>query len=226
MKTRRVLVPLSAACMVSLSAGCHAPAQPPGPTVARITAETPDEYEQLFTAAEDTLRFHYFQPDRTDRQQGVITTHRDTTGNWFEFWRPQPQPVYYWVESNLHAIQRQATVHIRPSDEQGTYQLDVQVDRYRYRLEERQVDNAAGALRIFSSDAPTYFSRTLYSTAAEASPEANAEISRSSYWIHLGRDEPMENAILAAIIRRYGRTVVTDTSPEELTARKGGREPF
>jgi len=220
MRTKWPVVPLASVCIALLSAGCRAPGQPSAPTVAKITAETPDEYEQLFTAGEDTLRRYYLRPDRTGRLQGVITTHRDTSAGWFEFWRPQPQPAYYWAESNLHTIQRQATVHIRPIDEQGTYQVGVQVDRYRYSLEERQVDNAAGALRIFSNDAPTYLGRTLYGTVAEVGDGGSARLEDTSYWIRVGRDEPMENAILASIIRRYGRTVVTDTSPEQLSGHR------
>jgi len=180
-----------------------------------VSADGPERYEQLFTAAEDILRSYYLQPDRKDRQEGVITTHRDTTGNWFEFWRPQPRPAYYWAESNLHTIQREATVHICRGSTPGTYDIDVQVDRYRYRLDERQVDNPAGALRLFSSDAPTYFGRTLYGTATETTnASGNLKLDDASYWIHLGRDESMENAILAAIMKRYDRVPVSATAPE------------
>lgn len=187
-----------------LAAGCHAPPQPETHTVARVTVETPDEYEQLWQAATDTLQRHWFRPDRQDRREGVITTHPDTSAHWFEWWRPQPQPAYYWGEANLHTIQRQATVRIRPSDEQGTCTLDVLIDRYQYSLEERQIDNPAVALRLYSSAAPT--------TSGQMVKPAE-----SSHWIHLGRDEQMECALLASILRRYGKTTVGDTTPEELT---------
>ena len=170
--------------------GCQAPAKPAEPTVARVTATSPEEYDLLWEAIGSALRRYYFQPDRQDRVAGIITTAPDTSANWFEFWRPQPQPAYYWAEANLQTIQRDAAVQIRPTDNPGTYHLDVRINRYRHSLEERQIDNPAAALRMYGSGTPT----------------ASGQIRKtqeSSQWIPLGRDQPMEQAILAAILRRY-----------------------
>lgn len=218
MKTSRFLLSSAPLAFVVLfSAGCQAPLPPEGPTLATVTAETPHEYERLFTAAEDALMDHYLWPDRRDRSEGVITTHRDTTAHWFELWRPQPQPAYFWAESNLQTVQRQALVHIRPTDQPGRYEVDVQVDRYRLHLEERQVDNAAGALRLFSSDAPTYGGNPEYTPIGRTKPGQTPKLAETSYWSHVGRDEYMERAILAAIIRRYGLATASDTPPESLS---------
>jgi len=187
---------LSIAIIVTagLTAGCQTPAQPTGPTVERVNAGSDADRDLLWEAACDTLRRSAFKLDREDRANGVITTHSETAAQGFELWRPQPQPAYYWVESNLQTIQRRVTIHIAAdpaeTDKADEQLVDVKVERFRYRLPERQVDNAAGALRIFSGDAPATSGRS-------------EKPSESSYWIAMGRDEPMEWSLLTKILQRY-----------------------
>ncbi|GMV98817.1 MAG: hypothetical protein HRF43_12915 [Phycisphaerae bacterium] len=173
------------------SAGCSAPAEPSERTVARVTADSPERFERLWETAGDALRGYYFRLDRQDRLEGVITTYPETSAHFFEFWRPQPEPAYAWAESNLHTIQRQATITLKPAAA-GAYDLDVRVERMRYNLEERQIDNSAGALRMFSAEAPTMSGRM-------DSPSATGT------WIPLGRDKLMEERLLNLILRRYDR---------------------
>ena len=172
-----------------VSAGCRAPVPPEVATVERVSLPTGDDYDRLWEAACDTLRGFRFRLDRQDRANGVITTHPETSAQGFELWRPQPRPGYYWTEANLHTIQRRATVQILPAEQEGEYQLDVKVERLRYRLEARQIDNSAGALRLYSADAPTVSG-------------LGAKPSETGYWVLLGRDEPMEQALLSKILKR------------------------
>lgn len=172
-------------------AGCEAPPQPSGPTLGTAPVQTPEQFEHLWRSTEDALLAFNFDVDRRDRVQGIITTYPETSAHFFELWRAQPTPAYYWWESNLHTIQRQAEVYIRPSSP-GTYQIEVKVDRYRRSMEERQVDNAAAAMRLFSGQAPTVSGQMI-------------KPSESSNWIHLGRDAFAERTILDAIIARYGK---------------------
>ncbi len=180
--------------------GCHEPAQPTAPTVARIAAQTPEQLEELWESAGDTLRAHYFRLDRQDRNEGVITTYPETSANWFEWWRPQPQPAYYWAEANLHTMQRQATVQIKPAADHGSYDVGVEIERYRYSLEERQIDNSAAALRLFSGGAPTESGQRL-------SP------AESSHWVRLGRDAALEERLLSTLLRRYRSSAAPATQP-------------
>lgn len=184
-----------------LASGCTAPAQPEAPTIMRVTASTPESYNQLFDSVATGLRHYTFRLDRRDRVAGIITTFPETSANWFEFWRPQPKPAYYWAEANTKTVQRQAIVQLRPvSGETGAYDLDIEVRRFAYSLEERQVDNSAAAMRIFSGAAPT----------ASGRMESPAE---SSHWIPLGRDEFMENDILNRIAASYAGEMVISTQP-------------
>jgi len=204
MKALYVTTIAALSIMLPLALGCQKPAQPVNPTVARVTVETPDEYQRLWEATARELQKYNFRLDRRDRLEGVITSHRETTGNWFEFWRQQPVDPYYWAESNMQTIQHRVTVQIKKTDQSNTYNLDVQVDRYRYSLEERQIDNPAAAMRLYSPIAPTMSGQM-------------AKLEESSYWIPLGRDEPMEQKLLASIIKRYGLNTVEDTQPDQVT---------
>ncbi len=186
----RIIQAAAATLLLLTGLACQAPPPPDAPTVRRVAADSPEQVERLFVAAADTLRDHYLEPDRQDRLQGVITTHPDTTANAFEIWRPQPDPAYYWWEANVHTIQRQTTVRIKPADGRDVYELDVQVDRFRHSIEERQIDNAAGALRLYSADAPTV-------SGLRERP------SETAYWLPLGRDAFMEQRLVEAILHRY-----------------------
>lgn len=190
---------LSGVALLSLAIGCQAPAQPSGPTVDRLTAAGPDEFDLLWEAVGDTLREMDFRLDRQDRANGMITTFPETTAQALELWRPQPRPAYYWAEANLHTIQRKVTVKIT-STASGEYDLDVTVERFRYRLEERQIDNSAAALRLYSSDAPTVSGRS-------------PKLAESTYWIPLGRDGFMEERVLADILKRYRGSPLASAEP-------------
>ncbi len=196
------MIPLAA-----VLAGCEAPPAPETATVARVTAETPTESDLLWQSINDTLRDRLFDLDRIDRRAGVITTRPLTSPSWFEFWRPQPQAGFYAAEANIHTIQRRAAVHVEPAAEPASYDLSVEVERYRYRFEERQADHSAAAMRVFSGQAPL-------ETGEFERPSVSAS------WIPLGRDAAAEQDLLAAILLRYGQTTVTDTAPEDVGNRR------
>jgi len=182
---------LELAFPLAMIAGCARPPDAVTPTVARVEAQTPEAYSDLWEAAAETLRRNYFRLDRQDRTEGVLTTAPETSANWFEVWRPRPKPGYYWWEANLAAVQRQATIHVRAASSQpGDYELDVEVQRQRLSLAERQVDNSAAALRLYSFAAPT--------------TEGHRERpSQTMHWIPLGRDQYLEERLLADILGRY-----------------------
>lgn len=193
-RTRQALTWAAPAILIWIAlVGCTAPPAAEGPTLDRIAAPTEDAYALLWNSTCDTLRNHFMALDRQDRANGVITTHPETTSQAWELWRPQPVDPYYWAEANFQTIQRQVRVDLRPVPETaGEYELQVRVERFRYCLEERQIDNAAAALRLFSSAAPTSSGRM-------------RKLKDSSYWLPLGRDAGLEERLLAEIRQRCGQ---------------------
>jgi hypothetical protein len=191
-----------------LLTGCRAPVAPTTPTSMRVTVQTPEEMESLWTAANTTLRRHYLEPDRQDRIDGVIVSKPETTGVWFEWWRPQPKPAYAWWEANLQPVRRQATINIKPVA-RPEYELSVEVDRYKYSLEERQIDNPAAALRLYSAEAPTQAGRM-------------ERPSQTARWLPEGRDGEMEQAILSGILRRYVGAASTPPAEPAATRPEAG----
>lgn len=186
-------------------AGCSAPPAATEPALARVAAQSPADYDHLWESVGNTLRDYAFRLDREDRQEGIITTYPETAAYFTEFWRPQSQNAYIALESNLHTVQNQAKVTIKPIEEAGAYDISVTVDRTRYSLEERQIDNSAAALRLFSSGAPTMSGRMERPT-------------ETAQWIPLGRDPFMEQSILTAILKNYARPVAATTQPADAQA--------
>ena len=199
-----------ASCLVI---GCHAPAQPTGPT--EIVLRVPD-YDAFMDASLSVLRFHEFPPDRVDRARGLIVSEPTTSAQWFEWWRADAPGGYQLLESSLHTIRRVVTVHVEPVDAStaeageraaaptstpavasseplpaetrgaGRYRIDVQVEKSRYSAPERQITTASGALQIYSQATPT--------TEGERGPR-----SVKVQWVPLGRDPLLEAFLLAKL---------------------------
>ena len=209
MKTAKLFT-IALVSMLLAVAGCQMPPQPVGPTLGTVSAETPEHVDRLWESVETALLTFNFDIDGRDRVQGIMTTYPETSASGFELWRVQPTPAYYWWESNIHTIQRQADVYIREAPAGGNCELEVKVDRYRLSLEERQVDNAAAAMRLYSREAPTLSGQMLGS-------------SKSTRRIHLGRDGFLEQAILEAIFREYKKPTTTGPAGDSgSTVVKGG----
>jgi hypothetical protein len=206
MKTDKY-IPLLAAGLAAVLAGCNAPAPADRQSSVLISAETGEDFDRLWEVTTTVLRGHELIPVLEDRAAGVITTRRTTSQQWFECWRHDVADGYSLVESSLHTMRRQATVNIERSGDPAMYLLTVAVEKSRMSLPERQVTAAGGAIQIFGSRLPT---------ASGEFPKASA----ARHWIPMGRDPAMENLLLRQIIRRYGPATVeyvqlTESSPEE-----------
>jgi hypothetical protein len=182
---------LISSLLLTACLGCHEPASPTGPTVARVTVVDDQEFDRLWDSTADVLRAHNLWPDRQDRLDRVITTFPDTSPQYWEFWRPFPTSNFDRLEANLETVRRQAEVHFAPTTQPTEYEMSVRVEVERYCLRERQATDAASAFQLFGARLPTTEGRT-------ESRQAGA------YWLPIGRDGQMESALLDRILRRYG----------------------
>jgi hypothetical protein len=200
-------------CAAFLLSGCHAPAQPAGPS--EIVLHVPD-YDEFFDASMSLLRLYDFPPDRVDRTRGLIVSHPTTSGQFFEWWRVDARGPYQVAEASLHTMRRIVTVNIEPASGQAAtgvpvvvetgkmpippdsgdlYRLRVQVDKSRYTAPERQVTTTSGILVMYSGRIPT--------VEGERGPA-----SRFAQWVPLGRDPLLEQFLVERLSKAAAEAVV------------------
>jgi hypothetical protein len=167
--------------------GCQQPTQPMVPTGVDLS---PADFEALWQTSLEVLQRYNFRPDRQDRRAGVITSHPATSGQWFEFWRPEVVGPFNSAEASIHTVRRQVTVRVSPQPADDGCHVSVQVDVYRYSATERQVTTASGALQIFGEKLPT----------AEGQMGPHQAGVR---WVPLGRDDLLEKELLDRIVWQY-----------------------
>ncbi len=209
MKTINALVgAIGTALLLSalpLTAGCQGSAPRVAPDRVRVQLEDDDGYRQFWQHAVKSVRDFGYDLDRVDPAAGVITTHRLTSKQWFEFWRTDTVGAEQVLESSLHTIWRRVRVEVRPGDGPDQYLVDATVEVQRESVPERQFTTSATAAEAFDDSLPTV-------------GEPGAGIEGDRYAVDLGRDPTLEAAILERIARYPGATAVPREQNEEATA--------
>ncbi len=191
------------------SCGCEAPPAA-GPTETVLHVADRDVFiDRTLTL----LRENDFRPQQVDRVEGVAIAGPSTSGQWFEFWRPDHQGAYQNLEASLHTIRRMAIVRVTPAAvsseaasqpgaptiaEDGQYRVNVTVEKSRYSAPERQITTAVGVLGIYSSRLPTEEGLRNARTSGE-------------HWVPVGRDVLLEQWFLE---RLTGIASVRGTDPQ------------
>lgn len=195
------------ALLLALLCGCQTPPQPDGPT--EMTLRIVDR-DAFFDETLTVLRESDFRPQQLDRVEGVAIAGPSTGGRWFEFWRLDNQDPYQALENNLHTIRRLVIVRVSPASGPTTqpevsgeifatpapadqlYRVGVTVEKSRYSAPDRQLTTAVGSMAIYSSRLPT----------EEGLRNARAA---GEHWVPLGRDQALEELLLARIADRAGQ---------------------
>jgi hypothetical protein len=178
--------------LLGFAVGCQQqPMTASAPTVARVSVENDQQFDELWDTTADVLRAHYMWPDRMDRANRVMTTHYDTSPSFFEFWWPFPTSEFRWWQANLDTVRRKATVRFVSADKPDEVEMQIEVDVSKFELPERQVTSSAAAFQFFGAKLPT--------TEGQL-----ASYQRDAYWTPDGRDPMMEFALLDRILTRYG----------------------
>jgi hypothetical protein len=174
--------------------GCEKPVQPEGVTSAPVYEE---ELANLWEAALSVLQKHDFLPQRQDRAMGVIVCRPATSRQWGEFWRQDMDSSdrYAMTEASLHTVRRQATVRfVRGED---GWHMEVQVDVYRLSEPESQITSASSVIQAYSGVLPTTEGRLV------KDPKMRKQ------WVHLGRDDALEEQVLDRIVTAASHAQVT-----------------
>lgn len=190
--------------------GCQAPRPISGDVQVRLANE--DAYRQFWFHSISAVRHFGYELDRADPAAGIITSAPLTSKQWFEFWRNDTLGAGQVLEASLQTIRRQVRVEVQPvTGEKGEYQANVQVYVQRFSQLERQITTPSSAAQAFGK-LPTIQPA---GSPAQAAP----------YWIDLGRDHILENAVLHRIGRYPDARIVAATEKEAASASEPGTQP-
>jgi len=147
------------------------------------------EVDQLWNAANETLRRHRFQLDRVDRRSGVITTIPLTSQSIVEFWRHDVDTWQDLWESTLNPLRRKVTINFG-RDENGNWtSIAVAVNKQRLSSPDRQFNSTGAAYRYFGTSLPSTTGKVDLSD-------------KDDRWIDEGSDPAMEDYLLRKIFDR------------------------
>lgn len=161
---------------------------------ANAVAQSPD-FQQLFSASEETAREFLFRIDRIDFRFGLLTTRPLISKQWFEFWRPDVRTWDDLAESSLTTIRRTIRFEFRHVNE-GSYEVSPKVLVERQTWAESRITSAVVYRRVFQN---------------EIDPQDRPRGTRESdvgvrlpnrYWTPIGRDPALETALVRSIEKK------------------------
>jgi len=167
------------------------------------------EYDRVFDQTVEVLRGHQFVVERQDRRFGVISTRPQIASSLLEPWRGDNTTAEQVAQNTLNLRRRSVRVLLEPAiDPNGMidgpgYQLYVEV-----RLEQRQhpprMLNTATASSVAS-----------YGADAGARSVETAAGAERSFWRPIGRDERLEQRLVAEIIEPSARPADEQANPDD-----------
>ena len=143
----RTIVTVLIGVTLAAAMGCATHTRPIVPAAKPIGAER--NFEALWQASRQVLKKYYFQLDRQDRREGIITTVPLTGKQPLEFWRGDAATAYSLAENSIQTIYRFATVRITRKGESGVYLHAVEVQVARSNRQTVQVSSTSEAYDLF-----------------------------------------------------------------------------
>ncbi len=179
--------------LIGLTVGCLGPRRDDYQSSQAVAIADPSpEADQLWEAAQETLRRHRFQLDRVDRRARTITTMPLTSQHLFEFWRHDVETGPDLWESTLNPLRRWVEVTVARGDDKTWNELAVAVHKERLSSPDRQFNSTGAAYQYFGDSLPS----------TEGIMRVTAE---DDMWLDLGRDAAMEDYLLRDILERAGQ---------------------
>jgi hypothetical protein len=162
----------------------------PAPAGARA-----DDFQRLWTAAEDVARDFLFRLDRQDYRAGVLTTRPMVSAQWFEPWRREVRTVEDRNESSLATVRRTIRFEFERLED-GAYRVTPKVLVERQALAEQRITSAVGYRQ--------YFRRPIRpQDRPRGTRESDVGIYLPNrYWYPIGRDDAFERALAQAVAKK------------------------
>jgi len=194
-----------------------------------------DRYEAAFDAAAGVLSDHGLSPAIRDRRSGVIETDPEASVGWFAPWSLEPASSLEDV-ATLSTIRRRARVTFTPprfaEEEPGPLPGP---DLLGLREPPADLTDRTGpldmrvAIFVERSHRPGLrvdtWSRRNVSQARVARPAPESGFEPARTWWPVARDEGLERALLAEIVRRIGPEPEPETEPETEPGAAAGTLP-
>jgi hypothetical protein len=187
----------SVALILASAVGCAIGPLPNNPQLVMPNALAPAEnplfvpqgvdetaYTMIFNRAYDVLN-EYFDIAYANWHAGQIQTVHFTSAGYLDAIRDRCYNNYELLESTLQTIQRRATIRIFPADS-GGYYIEVIVEKYLEDL--AQPLHGGGGIAVFHAENPIERQYDVIEPGL---------IARN--WFLIGRDRPLESAILARL---------------------------
>jgi len=171
-----------AAALAAAGAGCKEAGRRENPLALRgIDADT---VESVARRVLEELRFEIEYPEASE---GRIATRGLTGASWFEFWREDTLGTDQRIESSLHTTRRRVTVAITPMA--AGSEIFVQVTKERLTAPNQGPESIGEAYSLYDFQISKMYERD--------------EIEITHYkWVDVGRDDLLEQEILARLERR------------------------
>ncbi len=167
-------------------------------TIDNPTPVAADDYNAVFDAGVEVLRDLRFVVSRQDRRFGVVTTHPMTAGSAVEPWYVDSTTSGQVTESTLNLQRRRTRITLKPtSDGTQAYLLAAEVTIERRQMPRRELNSAAKARLTYKRSVAG--PRTLLTEAGR----------EDAFWRPMGRDEHLEQRLVADIMQRAGLTPET-----------------
>jgi len=159
----------------------------PNPLPVRVV-----NYDLLWERTVDVLHRYHFNLEREDRVAGVIETAPRVGASLLEPWHRDSVGLANRLEASLQSIRRRVIVTLMPADVSGAYQVSVQALKEREDVAGVAVKSPGGATFLESQPLAIDLDPVVGLTAPPG-------------YVALGRDEALEQALLASLQAAYLR---------------------
>jgi hypothetical protein len=150
--------------------------------------------EKLMQVVEKTLVSMQFQIEKYDVENGVIRTRPLRGGQFFELWRSDNAGGFNTAESNLQSVQR--TVELTFQPQQSGVCMQCVVTARRLSLPEEPIQGYYNAAALYTA-----------SDRSRQRLDVSGKKQEEMRWLDLGRDEALEQKILAKIQHKIEKGV-------------------
>ena len=191
---------LIAAILAIITSGCSTPTK----TVDNPFEIDVQEFARIYRAVSDELQDRGYILDNQAYRFGQLSTKPRGSGSIIEFWRGDNLTVEQAIESTFNDQRRIVKIMIDPKASGGaaenieeqpeSYQLRVEVIVERRRVTTRHLSGSTAGWGVFAnlSDVPR---------------EWQQRGIEEEYWQPVGRDQLLEQKLIAAIVRRSFSTI-------------------